>query len=101
MKNPSLQIAKAFATGSTLRISSANTETNGITVRLYNTVIARRTESGSVEFNLGGFNTPLTRTRINAIARELGLANQVRSNRGAPEQSLTGQLLPIDGWFSL
>lgn len=83
----------SFRSGST----SYNAQTR--TVTLYSTAIAQR-EGDGWRFNLGGFNTATTRSRLNAIANAFGLA-PVGTQRGTPYQRVNGQRVevPADGWF--
>lgn len=75
------------------------------TVTLHGNAIAKFEDSpegkrGSILFNLCGWNTPTTRSRINALANEFGRSG-VRSIGG---NAFTGKYRPFDqvpteGWF--
>lgn len=69
----------------------------GTTVLLHGHAIAfRHTEYDAWKFNLCGWNTNTTRSRINAIAREYG-HDGVGNVKGKPYSN--NALVPESGWF--
>jgi hypothetical protein len=71
----------------------------GTEVYLYKSCIAR-TVKGAWEFNLCGWNTPTTRSRINAIANEFG-RHQVYTLNGRAFSDIGGAPteVPTHAWF--
>ena len=65
MRKITKDIKRAFEQGRAQTIG--NTHTDGNTVWLHGNAIVRRTESGSIEATLAGWNTPTTRERVNGI----------------------------------
>jgi hypothetical protein len=65
------------------------------TVTLHGSAIAQR-EGDGWKFNLCGYNTPTTRSRLNAVARAYGL-NGVFTRAGLP--LVAGNAVPVNGWF--
>lgn len=61
------------------------------TVTLWGSVIARNL-AGGWQFNLAGFNTPTTRSRLNALGA--GVSNKA----GMP--IVAGKPVPLSGWFN-
>lgn len=74
----------------------------GWEVRLHGNCIAKldTSEDAAVQFNLCGWNTPTTRSRINAIAGWCG-RQRVTSRRHAPGMLVDGKWteLPTTLWF--
>ena len=62
----------------------------GYEVQLHGSIIARH-DGQSWQFNLCGWNTPTTRSRLNALG-----AN-VSSKAGVPH--VLGRPVPLNGWF--
>ncbi len=99
-----IKAGKEWKRANTYVLSGSNTY-----VRLHGNVIARRIDGGPWEFNLCGWNTPTTRSRINAIAREFG-RQPVQQYRGEPTVTVQDPdeknyrrivriALPTEGWF--
>lgn len=65
------------------------------TVSLYGHAIAQR-EGDGWRFNLCGFNTATTRSRLAAVSRAYGL-NTVCTSHGVP--MVEGNAVPTSGWF--
>jgi len=93
------QLTKAIQAGESFRSGSTSYDPRTGTVVLYSTAIAQREGSGW-KFNLGGFNTATTRSRLNAIATAEGL-NPVGTCRGEPYVRAFDRKVPVptDGWF--
>lgn len=92
-------LTAAIKAGESFRSGSTRYDARTGTVHLCTTAIAQR-EGAGWKFNLGGFNTPTTRSRLNAIASAQGL-NPVGTCRGTPyvrafDRKVT---VPVDGWF--
>lgn len=66
------------------------------TVYLHGNAIARAYGVDGWQFNLCGWNTNTTRSRLNAIASEFG-CNQVRNVKGVPH--CAGKPVPLNEWF--
>lgn len=86
------------------RMPSGNTqvrkEGDFLSVYLHGNCIARQMDDGTWMFNLCGWNTPTTRSRINALAREFGHSG-VWNKQHCP---MTGNAwsptpVPLNGWF--
>jgi hypothetical protein len=84
-----LRLNKPFSGGNTVYNPTTGT------VTLYSTAIAQREGSGW-KFNLGGYNTATTRSRLNAVAQTFGLL-PVRTVKGTPMCGTDA--VPTDGWF--
>lgn len=81
------------------RSGSTNYNAATRTVTLYQTAIAQR-EGDGWRFNLGGYNTATTRSRLNALASAFGL-NPVGTRQGTPYVRREGIRceVPASDWF--
>lgn len=61
--------------------TKVETNENGGTVRLYNTIVVSFTQD-SIMLNTGGFQSAMTKDRMNEAAREFGLGYSVRQHKG-------------------
>ena len=67
--------AAAFANGTNARCGNAKTD--GTAYYLHGHRIARRTDSGQIEFDWCGWYTPTTASHMNAVLAALGHAQRV------------------------
>lgn len=93
------QLVSAIRSNLAFRSGSTSYDPQTGTVKLYKTAIAQR-EGDGWKFNLGGFNTATTRSRLNALANAFGL-NPVGTCKGTPYVRLNGDrvCVPSEGWF--
>jgi hypothetical protein len=87
------------AVGANTRVDHPGNKPCYAEVRLHGHLIATN-ESGAWRFNLCGWNTPTTRSRLNALAREFGRSD-VWTRQGVPfiGNILTPTNVPVNGWF--
>jgi len=81
-----------FSGGNTAYSPAANT------VTLHGNLIARYTDTAGWQFNLSGWNTPTTRSRINALASALRPGgSRVYQKDGDPMSD--GRVIGQNEWF--
>lgn len=91
MTDISRKIKEAFDQGKKRTIS--NTKTDGKTIWLHGNAIIKRDPDGLVRWSLAGWNTQMTRERVNNIVNA-----GVRQVKGKPV--LNGQIIDSSDWFA-
>lgn len=88
MRKIESNLIAAIKAGKSYSVDNTSYNHNDGTVRLHDNLIARigdsiKGDKFAIEFCLAGWNTPTTRSRINALAREFGHAG-VHNVRSTP-----------------
>lgn len=89
------QIITAFINDKTLTINNTSTYDNSIYLHNHE-IIKRSTDGGSIYFNLAGYNTRTTRSRINAVLHQYDYGYLSTKNWSLFYTPSNGNLQPID-----
>ena len=92
MKQITKKIKNAFEQGKSLKVG--NTETDGKTVWLHGSPIVKRDFDGLIRASLAGYNTQVTRERVNGIT---GLSFRQKKGKAV----LNDQEINSSDWFAV
>ena len=108
MRKVTREIADAFCNRRPRKCG--NTRTDGTTIWLHGNPIVRHADNGEIEITLAGWDTVITRERINGVGQRRGFA--VFRDRGVTKVNTStrdGDLrlawnhpleVPVDGWVN-
>jgi len=91
-------VCGAFVRGESASLD--NSMTDGNHLYLHGNLIVERKPDGTVMATLAGWNTPTTRSRINAVAGFLGINGGVFCRGGIPHIQ-PDHAIEVNEWFEL